>query len=196
MQRQKSFYSIAHALFVVFLVCVWYIIFETSRERPLVRPREIQTQENIAYISQEKLALVKRAIDGDTIELEGGARVRLIGINTPELELGERGIECFGVQAKDKIRELLEGKYIRLVNDVSEFDRYGRALRYVYVADFDPDTRKEKEIFVNLEMVRQGYAYEATYPPDVGHRQEFLDAQKYARENNLGLWKECKKNSP
>lgn len=192
MRRQKSLRSIAHAVFVVIIFgCIWYILFETSRERPIERPSEVQTQESIAYISQEKLVLVKRAIDGDTIELAGGERVRLIGMNTPELERGNRGVECFGAEATYKIRELLEGKYVRLIKDVSELDTYGRVLRYVYVVDFDPETQKEKEVFVNLEMVREGYAYAATYPPDVAHQQEFSAAQKYARENNLGLWKEC-----
>lgn len=192
MQRQKSLRSISYAVFAVFFGCIWYILFETSKERPIERPSEVQIQENIAHIYHEKLVLVKRAIDGDTIELAGGLRVRLIGIDTPELERGNRGVECFGVQAADKIRELVEGKYVRLVNDVSEFDRYGRVLRYVYVVDFDADTQEEKEIFVNLEIVREGYAYAATFPPDVAHQREFLAAQKYARENNLGLWKECR----
>jgi len=123
---------------------------------------------------------VIRVIDGDTIEIEGGARVRYIGIDTPET-YGEA--ECYGWEATAKNRELVEGKRVRLVKDVSEADRYGRLLRYVYVDG----------VFVNAELVRLGYALAVTYPPDVKYADLFLSLQGEAKEAGRGLWS-CPQN--
>ncbi len=126
---------------------------------------------------QLKLYLVTRVIDGDTIVLENGERVRYIGIDTPEISQNE----CFALEAKKKNEELVLGKRVRLEKDVSERDKYGRLLRYVYVG----------EIFVNDYLVRNGYAYAVTYPPDVKYSERFLQAQREARENKRGLWAYC-----
>jgi len=124
---------------------------------------------------------VIRVIDGDTIEIEGGEKVRYIGIDTPETVHPSKPIECFGKKASNKNKELVEGKMVRLEKDVSERDRYGRLLRYVWVDD----------IFVNDYLVRQGYAHVYTYPPDVKYDKQFKDAQEEARKNTRGLWKDC-----
>jgi len=129
----------------------------------------------------ENTFLVTRVIDGDTIEIEGGKKVRYIGIDTPETVDPRKPIQCFGVEASNKNKELVEGKRVRLEKDVSETDKYERLLRYVYVG----------ELFVNDYLARQGYAYAYTYPPDVKYSEQFVQAQKEARENNRGLWKTC-----
>ncbi len=126
-------------------------------------------------------AKVVRVIDGDTIEvaIRGSLyKVRYIGIDTPETVHPQNPVEYFGKEATRKNRELVEGKIVRLEKDVSETDKYGRLLRYVWVDD----------IFVNDYLVRQGYAYAYTYPPDVKYAEQFVQAQKEARENNRGLW--------
>lgn len=134
-------------------------------------------------ISTSSLVRVIRVVDGDTIEIEGGAKVRYIGIDTPESVDPRRPVECFGKEASRKNKELVEGRRVRLEKDISDHDKFGRLLRYVYI-----DTT-----FVNLELVRQGYATSATFPPDVAHQQEFVDAQAEAREANRGLWQICNK---
>jgi len=121
---------------------------------------------------------VVRVIDGDTIEIDGNLRVRYIGVDTPEVS-GK--VECYGREATQKNRELVEGKRVRLEKDVSETDRYGRLLRYVYVGD----------TFVNAELVREGYAQAATYPPDVKYQELFTRLQREAREAKRGLWGKC-----
>lgn len=126
-------------------------------------------------------ATVSRVIDGDTIVLSDGRQVRYIGIDTPETKDPRRPVGCFGEEAYQKNKELVEGKTINLVKDVSETDQFGRLLRYVYVG----------EIFVNEYLVREGFARISTYPPDVAHQEEFLSAQKQAQENSKGLWKIC-----
>ena len=122
--------------------------------------------------------LVTRVIDGDTIELENGQVVRYIGIDTPEYTSKK---ECYGFEATNFNRALVENKRVTLLKDVSETDRYGRLLRYVYV----------ENIFVNDYLVRQGYANVSSYPPDVKYQNQFREAEKEARENKRGLWSFC-----
>lgn len=127
------------------------------------------------------LAAVVRVIDGDTIEVDIEGRlykVRYIGIDTPETVHPTRGEEPYGKEACDKNKELVEGKIVELEKDVSETDKYGRLLRYVYVDG----------LFVNAELVRLGYAQVATYPPDVKYQDLFLQLQREAREAGRGLW--------
>lgn len=124
---------------------------------------------------------VIKIIDGDTIEIEGDKSVRYIGIDAPESVDPRRPIQCFGKQASDFNRNLVEGKLVRLEKDISQTDKYGRLLRYVYM----------DQIFVNDYLVRQGYAMASSFPPDVKYQQQFREAQREARENNRGLWSAC-----
>lgn len=126
-------------------------------------------------------ATVKRVVDGDTIELTDGQKLRYIGIDTPETKDPRRAVGCFGKEAALKNKELVEGKEVRLEKDVSETDKYGRLLRYVWAQD----------LFVNEYLVKNGYAHASTYPPDVKYQNVFKQAEVYARENNLGLWSTC-----
>ena len=128
---------------------------------------------------------VTKVIDGDTIEIEGGQRVRYIGIDTPETVHPQKGVECFGREASAKNRELVEGKFVNLEKDVSETDKYGRLLRYIYIND----------ILVNDYLVRQGYAYSSSYPPDIKYQIQFLDAQQDAQQSGMGLWSACASQS-
>jgi len=153
---------------------------KTSLRAKKTRTYQMKSDESILY-------LVARAIDGDTIELENGEKVRYIGIDTPETKHPNKAVQCFGKEAHEKNKELVEGKYIRLQRDVSERDKYGRILRYVYVVDTDSN----EEIFVNAELVSKGYAHASTFPPDVKFQEIFLDGQNYAREHKLGLWGGC-----
>lgn len=132
-------------------------------------------------ISQENTFLVAKVVDGDTISLSSGEVIRYIGIDTPETKHPSLPVQCFGTEASTKNKELVEGKAVRLEKDISETDRYGRLLRYVWAGD----------IFVNEYLVRQGYAQISTYPPDVKYQDLFLQAQKEARDNKRGLWASC-----
>lgn len=123
-----------------------------------------------------------RVIDGDTIEVENGLKIRYIGIDTPELQSRGRQEQCFAKEAKNKNRELVEGKIIRLEKDVSETDRFGRLLRYVYLDN----------VLINEYLVKEGFAFAATFPPDVKYADLFLKSQQEAREQNKGMWKICR----
>ena len=126
---------------------------------------------------------VEKVVDGDTITLESGEKVRFIGINTPETNSPQKKNECFGQEAKAYTKKLLEGKWVSLQKDISETDKFGRLLRYVYL----------KNEFVNNKIVKEGYAYASSYPPDIHFQEMFSASQVYAQENNLGLWNKCKK---
>src|SRR3989338_2025448 len=139
-----------------------------------------------ASISADLVKVVK-VIYGDTIKIETGQTVRYIGIDTPELHHPKKKLECFGKEARDKNKELVERKFVRLEKDISETDRYWRLLRYVYV----PTTASPSGEFVNDFLVREGYAYAATFPPDVKYSDHFRNLEIQARENNGGLWNKC-----
>ena len=135
-------------------------------------------------------AFVTRVVDGDTIWVDIGGteyKVRYIGMDTPETVDPRKPVQCFGKEASVKNTELVFGKIVRLEKDVSETDRYGRLLRYVWVVDVESGT----EIMVNAELVRLGYAQISTYPPDVEYQDYFLELQDEARAANLGLWGSC-----
>jgi micrococcal nuclease len=120
-----------------------------------------------------------KVIDGDTILLSNGERLRYIGIDTPETKHPLRKVEYLGREAYLLNKKLVEGKNIRIEFDVEKRDRYGRLLGYVYVGD----------IFVNAYLVKNGYAQVYTVPPNVKYSEFFLKLQKEARENKRGLWK-------
>lgn len=123
-------------------------------------------------------ALVVRVVDGDTFEIEGGERVRLIGIDTPETVNPNTKIECFGKESSEYLKTLIEGKRVRLERDRTDRDRYARLLRYAYLGD----------IFVNEVLVRDGYAESVAYKPDTA-KQEVLDrAENSAQQEGKGRW--------
>src|SRR3989344_6996325 len=97
--------------------------------------------------AKEQLIKVTRVIDGDTIEIEGGQKVRYIGIDTPETVDPRSLPQCFGKEAASKNRELVEGKKVRLEKDILDKDKYGRLLRYVYLPD------SNSGIFINDYLV-------------------------------------------
>ncbi len=121
---------------------------------------------------------IKKIIDGDTIEMEDGRKLRYIGIDTPETVDPRRPDGCFGKEASEVNKQLVEGKEVRLEKDVSETDVFGRILRYVWVGD----------VFVNDYLVRQGFAKAVSFPPDIKFQEQFRQAEAEARENKRGLW--------
>lgn len=141
----------------------------------------------LSSISSTQLVKVKRVIDGDTIEIESGQKVRYIGIDTPELHDPRKSVQCFAKESMEKNKQLVEGKNVKLEKDVSETDKYGRLLRYVFI----DQTGTTSALFVNEYLVREGFAYAATFPPDVKYVNLFLKAQQEARENRKGLWNKC-----
>jgi micrococcal nuclease len=132
-------------------------------------------------------ATVMRIVDGDTIvvRLASGTeeRVRYIGIDTPESVKPGTPVQCFAKEASAANAKLVEGRRVRLVRDVSERDRYGRLLAYVYRADDD--------LFVNERLVRDGYAVAKEYRPDTRFADRFAAVMADAKKALRGLWRTC-----
>ena len=126
---------------------------------------------------------VRRVIDGDTVELINGDRLRYIGMDTPEEVDPKKPVQCFAAEAAARNRDLVEGKMVTLYKDVSQYDEHGRWLAFVYLED---------GTFVNLELVKEGFAFNYPYPPDISRADEFGTAEAEAQKNGLGLWGECK----
>lgn len=132
---------------------------------------------------------VTKVVDGDTIEVSIDNtlyKVRLIGVDTPETVHPSQPKGCFGQEASTATKSLLANKKVLLEKDVSESDKYGRLLRYVYLPQADGS-----QIFVNDYLVREGYAQVLTYPPDVKFNAQFLEAQTQAKNMRKGLWSVC-----
>lgn len=118
-------------------------------------------------------AVVVRVIDGDTIVLANDERIRYIGMDTPE-----QGRPYYQ-ETKAKNEELVKGKVVGLELDVQERDEYGRLLAYVWL---------DSGVMINAELLRTGYAQILTIPPNVRYQDQFLELQRQAREDELGLW--------
>jgi micrococcal nuclease len=125
---------------------------------------------------------VERVVDGDTLLLDGGVRVRLIGVDTPETVRPDHPVEPFGPEASDFTERMVEGRFVTLEFDRERRDRYGRVLAYVY----DADGR-----MLNEELIRAGFSpAETQYPYRSDRKRLFQQAEDEARSAGRGLWGE------
>ena len=125
-------------------------------------------------------ATVKRVLDGDTFILANGQRVRMIGINAPEIDhpkYHKKG-NPFGEESKKYLQKRIQGQDVKLKKGSEEFDRFGRRLAYVYLPD---------GTFVNREMVLLGYA-ETFRKFSFTYKEEFLKLEEDARTKKIGMW--------
>lgn len=140
--------------------------------------KEVETSyEDIEKNNTEEF-IIEYVVDGDTVRLSTGEKIRYIGIDTPETKHPSKPVECYGQQAYEKNRELVEGKVVELEKDVSETDIYGRLLRYVYVDG----------VMINELLIKEGYAKSSSYPPDIKYQDRFKKAEEEARTAKKGLW--------
>lgn len=124
---------------------------------------------------------VERVVDGDTLVLEPGWRVRLLGVDTPETKHPDRPVEPLGPEATEFTRRFVEGRDIRLEFDRERRDAYHRILAYVYVNDR----------LLNEELVRAGYSEaEVAFPLKGSMKRRLLEAEEEARRHDRGLWAE------
>jgi micrococcal nuclease len=132
-------------------------------------------------------ATMLRVIDGDTIDvmIDGRReRVRLIGIDTPETKKPNTPVQCYGPEATTFTKSLLPADTpLHLERDVVARDDYGRMLAYIYLAGDGS--------FVNMKIIRRGYARPLTIPPNIAHADEFVEAARFAEADDIGLWARC-----
>ena len=140
-------------------------------------------------------AVVTKIVDGDTIDVTINGRderVRLIGIDTPEIAheafdgRAANEAECYGEDAKHYAEGLLDlGSGVRLERDITARDDYGRLLAYVY--------RAGDGAFVNYEIIRHGFATPLTIAPNTHFADEFVEAARTAERDDVGLWAACRR---
>jgi len=186
-RSKKSFRSL-HPLvfFVLFLSAFFAVVQRSSEHKP---PAVAVVAENGVYAD----IAVTHVYDGDTIKLTNGEKVRLIGIDTPESSQNKKlfrdaarsgqdikKILAMGHAAAEYTRALLNGRRVRLEFDIEKRDKYGRLLAYVYRAD--------DGLFINEDIIGNGYAYPMTIPPNVRHADEFKKLFREAQKSKRGLW--------
>ena len=140
-------------------------------------------------ISTSEWYPVEKIVDGDTIDvLVNGkkVRVRLIGLDTPEIVDPRKPVQCFGKEASDEAKKILTGVSVHLETDPSQdlYDKYDRLLAYVYA----PANSKQEGILVNEYMIAEGYGHEYTYDLPYKYQKEFRAAEDSARTQKKGLW--------
>jgi len=165
--------SVIIAVCVALFFCLAGLVGFSAGRVTQVCPAQSPSPEGAWVIEKAKVVAV---IDGDTVEIEGGERVRYIGIDTPETD------ECYGPEATEANRELVEGKEVILIRDVENRGKYGRLLRYVIA----------EGRFVNAELVRLGYAEPRSYGESVMFQQVLTLFGRYAMEQKVGLWGQCR----
>ena len=173
---------------LLFIVFIYFLFFYLTAF----------ASENSKKTIERHLYRVVRVIDGDTIKLDNGQHVRLIGIDTPELKDGpklQRDLKqrhltkkvelARGKKSYQFVKRLLEGKKVSLKFDARKFDDYQRLLAYVYLADGQ---------FVNALIMKAGYAYPVFIKPDIKYSQLFKQLYSQAKENHWGLWQKGDKH--
>ncbi len=166
-------------IIIVSVVCVLGSVFVTTHTSFF---NNSPTAKNAQQ--QRERAHVAYVIDGDTVVLRDGRRVRYIGIDAPETGTGYTHTkECYAQEATARNRALVGGRDVTLERDVSDVDKYGRLLRYVYVDN----------VFVNKALVEEGFAKARRYRPDIKYARILESAQKNARAAQRGLWGTCQK---
>jgi len=139
------------------------------------------TNANLAKIPTESEVLISEVIDGDTVKLSDGNKVRILAINTPETKDPRKLVQCFGAEALKKMTKLVKGKKVKLIIDASQGDKdkYGRLLRYIYIESID----------IGAKMIQEGYAYAYLEYP-TSKTDEYKSLENQARESKRGLWAE------
>ncbi len=135
----------------------------------------------VADADQTRSATVRKVLDGDTVELASGERIRLLGIDAPEGNSRNRKVPAqpFYIEARAALVALVDKKQVVLSESQRLVDRYGRTLAYLYLPDGTD---------VQRQMLQSGHAMMTAYPPDLGHIEIYAKAEAEARQNGVGLW--------
>jgi micrococcal nuclease len=129
---------------------------------------------------------VNRVIDGDTIILSDGRTIRYLNMDTPETKKPNTPVMCFGPEASEFNKALVEGKEVSIVADKENTDKYGRELRFVFLAGKDTNNIEQS---VNAQLVERGFARSKAYAPNTTYEKQFADLEYKAQKNQIGVWK-------
>jgi len=133
-------------------------------------PATIPPKADLGGCGADSNTIITKVIDGDTVVVEGGYHIRLIG-----MDADEKGYPCYD-EAKTRLEGLVLGKRVVLEKDKTDLDQYGRCLRYIFI----------NNINIDVQLVKEGLAIARFYEPDVKYKTEISEAEKYAQQNHLG----------
>ena len=132
-----------------------------------------------SIISHDRWVTVGRVLDGDTFRTSDGEKIRLLGINTPEIAHEASPAQPLGYEATRALKRMIDGQTVRLAFDEQRKDAYGRTLAQVYLRN---------GLWVNGELVRLGMAHVYTFTPNLRWASRLLAREKQARQARLGIW--------
>jgi len=135
---------------------------------------------SLSWVTQDRWVTVSKVIDGDTFKTRKGEKVRLLGINAPEIQHDNSPEQPFGNEAKVALTQLIDGQVVRLSFDKEKLDKYGRTLAHVYLRD---------GLWVNAELLRLGSSFVYTFPPNIAKVSEMVRVEQQAIEAKKGIWR-------
>jgi micrococcal nuclease len=137
-------------------------------DKAISLPQDNNTKENTCLAHDN--SFVTKVIDGDTVVVEGGYHVRLLG-----MDADEKGYPCYE-SAKTRLEDLVLGKMVKLEKDKTDLDQYGRCLRYIFLGSTN----------IDVQLVKEGLAVARFYNPDIKYKTEIADAEKQAQQSLAG----------
>lgn len=186
------------------LPIVYYDDFDLDVACGLKTPDKSTSKNHVEASNKQETNFVKATItsvsDGDTVTAQVGSqsyKVRMIGVDTPETVHPSKPVSFYGKEASDFSKAMLNGREVYLEKDVSETDRYQRALRYIWLRlpsnPSNPSFEDVRDKMFNGILLRDGYGALATFPPDVKYLDHFRKIAKSASENELGLYNKAER---
>ena len=142
--------------------------------------------------SDEKVEKVQvnRVVDGDTVELMDGRKVRYLNVDTPETVKAGTSVKCFGPEASEFNKKLMtKGRDVWMTSDKAKTDRYGRELRFMFLTENTSDMGQS----VNATLVKMGFGQAKFYSPNTTFKKDFEKWQFDAQQKPVGIWKSCPK---
>jgi endonuclease YncB( thermonuclease family) len=133
----------------------------------------------LSWLGDERWVTVAKVYDGDTFQTRHGEKVRLLNLNTPEIQHRDNLAQPGGNKASKALNALILGQQVKLTFDKEKKDKYGRTLAHIWMRD---------GLWVNQYMIQKGYAHVYTFEPNTRWVQKLLKAEHQAREKKLGIW--------
>ncbi len=172
-RKQTSILTASFLLMLLIGILIGFLIKGSTPNEGQNGPKGyIIAKNNFSETIPAEKAFVIRIIDGDTIEIETGERIRLLGINTPE-----RGQKCYN-EAKKRLEELIKNKEVRLETDENTKDQYGRLLRYIFLNNKN----------INIKLVEEGLATVFIISPNTKYEKELEEAENTAQKQQGCIW--------
>jgi micrococcal nuclease len=135
--------------------------------------------------TKSEIVTVNRVIDGDTVVLADGRTIRYLDIDTPETKKPNTPVMCYGPEASEYNKFLVEGKQVIIVPDKEKTDQYGRELRFIFLMGKNTDKIEQS---INADLVLKGFARNRSYSPNTTFEKQFSDFNYKAQKDNLGVW--------